>query len=111
MNLPPVISHPLPLSLLTWQPQGGCHIPWTNILQEIPEGKYMSQAIQSNSHMTMMREPVFLNKAAELTPVIRRRKTCPLNAIRLCEDPQAVHGWSMEPIDTADAYLQKSFST
>lgn len=71
----------------------------------------MSQAIQSNSHMTMMREPVFLNKAAELTPVIRRRKTCPLNAIRLCEDPQAVHGWSMEPIDTADAYLQKSFST
>ena len=70
----------------------------------------MSQAIQLNAQLPMVRQPQFLHKADSLTPELHRQPRLPLAVINAVADPQALFGWRAEPLCSLEALYQREFS-
>lgn len=70
----------------------------------------MSQAIQLNAQIPMVRQPQFLHKADSLIPELHRQPRSPLAVINAVADPQALFGWRAEPLCSLEALYQREFS-
>mgnify|MGYP001402828036 CR=1 FL=1 len=53
----------------------------------------MSQAIQYNSSVAMIRHPRFLQRAADLTPALQRLRQTPQAIVEAVAEPGALNGW------------------
>ncbi len=53
----------------------------------------MSQAIQYNSSVAMIRHPRFLQRAADLTPTLQRLRQTPQAIVEAVAEPGALNGW------------------
>lgn len=71
----------------------------------------MSQAMQKNDDLVMIRDITFISKAENLLPTIHQTIIKAQNIITLVNDPKAVHGWSAKVISPATVYFNQSFQT
>ncbi len=53
----------------------------------------MSQAIQYNSSVAMIRHPRFLQRAADLTPALQRLRQTPQAIVEAVAEPGPLNGW------------------
>ncbi|WP_334324233.1 hypothetical protein [Gilliamella apicola] len=71
----------------------------------------MSQAMQKNDDLVMIRDITFISKAENLLPTIHQTIIKAQDIITLVNDPKAVHGWSAKVISPATVYFNQSFQT
>lgn len=71
----------------------------------------MTQEIQKNLDVVMVRDSEFTAKAESLIPTIYENIVYPQNVLSLVKDANAIHDWSSEVISEAQYYLNQSFQT
>lgn len=71
----------------------------------------MSQAIQLNAQLPMVRQPHFLQAADALTPELYSQPRPPVAAILAVADAQALFGWRAEPRWTLAELYQHEFTS
>ena len=65
----------------------------------------MSQAIQYNSSVAMIRHPRFLQRAADLTPALQRLRQTPQAIVEAVAEPGALNGWRGNTVFTPFCWL------
>ncbi|BBS52660.1 alpha-L-rhamnosidase [Klebsiella pneumoniae] len=65
----------------------------------------MSQAIQYNSSVAMIRHPRFLQRAADLTPALQRLRQTPQAIVEAVAEPGALNGWRGNTVCTPEQFL------
>lgn len=71
----------------------------------------MSQALQHNPDMKMVRHPGLLATAAALKPHLHRSQRLPLGLVTACEDASMIHGWRAEPDSTLEAFYARELGS
>ena len=66
----------------------------------------MSQAIQYNSSVAMIRHPRFLQRAADLTPALQRLRQTPQAIVEAVAEPGALNGWWGNTVCTPEPAVQ-----
>ncbi|PLB94040.1 sugar hydrolase, partial [Klebsiella pneumoniae] len=64
----------------------------------------MSQAIQYNSSVAMIRHPRFLQRAADLTPALQRLRQTPQAIVEAVAEPGALNGWRGNTVRTPEQF-------
>ncbi|HID9209279.1 TPA: sugar hydrolase, partial [Klebsiella variicola] len=67
----------------------------------------MSQAIQYNSSVAMIRHPHLLQRAAALTPALHRQRQAPQAIVEAVADPAALNGWRGHTVCTPEQFYQQ----
>ncbi len=67
----------------------------------------MSQAIQYNSSVAMIRHPRFLQRAADLTPALQRLRQTPQAIVEAVAEPGALNGWRGNTVCTPEQFYQQ----
>lgn len=67
----------------------------------------MSQAIQYNSSVAMIRHPRFLQRAADLTPALQRLRQTPQAIVEAVAEPGALNGWRGNTVRTPEQFYQQ----
>lgn len=67
----------------------------------------MSQAIQYNSSVAMIRHPRFLQRAADLTPTLQRLRQTPQAIVEAVAEPGALNGWRGNTVCTPEQFYQQ----
>ncbi|MEW7314172.1 sugar hydrolase [Buttiauxella gaviniae] len=70
----------------------------------------MSQALQQNQHLNMVRHPQMLARAEEIAPELYHRDIFPQAIVSAQKDEQKIHGWRPERVNTAAGFLQQEFA-
>ncbi len=65
----------------------------------------MSQAIQYNSSVAMIRHPRFLQRAADLTPALQRLRQTPQAIVEAVAEPGALNGWRGIPSARRNSFI------
>ncbi|SQC40928.1 alpha-L-rhamnosidase [Klebsiella pneumoniae] len=65
----------------------------------------MSQAIQYNSSVAMIRHPRFLQRAADLTPALQRLRQTPQAIVEAVAEPGALNGWRGIPSARRSSFI------
>ncbi|AHG20165.1 sugar hydrolase [Chania multitudinisentens RB-25] len=69
----------------------------------------MSQVMQKNQQVKMVRHGEFLSTAASLIPKTHSKVLQPKSVINVVADSLAVHGWRSELVDDAASFLKQAF--
>ncbi|MFP2506572.1 sugar hydrolase [Buttiauxella gaviniae] len=69
----------------------------------------MSQALQQNGHLKMVRHPQIQAKAQALIPEILHHDIFPQAIVRAEQDGQQIHGWRAEVVNTPQKFFQQDF--
>ncbi|EMR2290169.1 sugar hydrolase [Klebsiella pneumoniae] len=67
----------------------------------------MSQAIQYNSSVAMIRHPRFLQRAADLTPALQRLRQTAQAIVEAVAEPGALNGWRGNTVCTPEQFYQQ----
>lgn len=70
----------------------------------------MSQALQQNGHLKMVRHPQILAKAQALIPELYHQDIFPQVIINAQPDSLQIHGWRAEVVNTAAEFHQQDFA-
>ncbi|MGB7801177.1 sugar hydrolase [Buttiauxella sp.] len=70
----------------------------------------MSQALQKNGHLKMVRHPPMLAKAQELIPELYHHDVLPQAMISAQPDAQQIHGWRADVVNSAEHFFQYDFA-
>ncbi|WBM69489.1 sugar hydrolase [Buttiauxella sp. WJP83] len=70
----------------------------------------MSQALQQNGHIKMVRHPYMLSKAQELIPDLWHHDILPHAMVSAQPDSGQIHGWRANVVNTTAEFFQRDFA-